>query len=106
MMFEQNSSTMYKWLKFGCKVLLHILCRDPYTVIRIPTSDEVRFYQSTIRTKYPNVAEILAIADGLKLFIQALGKINEQKKYNNGYTHGYYINSVLYSPLMGKFVFF
>ena len=102
MMFGQTSTPMYKWLKFGRKVLLHILCRDPDAIVRLPTSDEVIFYQSAIVNKSPNVAEVRAAADGLKLFIQAVGKSNEQNKYYNGYTHGHYINSVFVFAPDGK----
>ena len=94
-----NLYSHVQWLKFGRKVLLHILCRDPDAFIRLPTSDEVIFYQSAIGNKYPNITEVWATADGLQLFIQAVGKGNEQNKYYNGYTHGHYINSVfVFSP--------
>ena len=85
---------MYKWLKFGRKVLLHVIYRDHATVIRLPTYDEVRFYQSVVGTKYPNIAKIWAAVDGLKLFIQAVRQGNEQNKYYSGYIHGHYITSV------------
>ena len=90
---------MYKWLKFGHKVLLHILCRGTDIVIRLPMSDHMIFYQSAIGSKYPNVAEVWAAADGLKLFIQAVGKGSKQNKYYNSYTYGHYINSIfIFSP--------
>ena len=71
---------MYKWLKFGRKVLLYVLYRDPDAVIRLPTYDDVRFYQSAICTKYPNIAEAWDGADVLKLFIPVVGHGNTQNK--------------------------
>ena len=93
---------MYKWLKFYCKILLHILCRDPDAIVRIPTFDEVRFYRSAIGRKYPNISEVWAVDDGLKTFIQAVEKSNEQNKYYNGYNHGHYTNSVFVFTPNGK----
>ena len=58
MMFILTSTPMYKWIHFDRKVLIHLRCRDPDAVIRLPTSDEVRFYQNAIGTKYPNVTEV------------------------------------------------
>ena len=90
---------MYIWLMFGRKILFHALCRDIYDVVILPTSDEVRVYQSAIGVKYSNVAEVWAAANGLNLVIQAVGKGNAQNKYYNGYTHGHYINiAFVFSP--------
>ena len=83
---------MYKWVKVGCSLFLHVLYRDSDAVVRLPTSDDVKFHQSAIGSKYPNIEKAWATADGLKNFIQAVGKGNAQNKYYNGYTHGHYIN--------------
>ena len=53
MMFGLTSTPMYKWLKFSMKVLLHALSRNTDYMVKKPTYEEVRFYQSAIAEKYP-----------------------------------------------------
>ena len=47
-----------------------------------------------IGRKYPHVPTVWAAADGLKLDFQKPGLDPVQNRFFNGWTHGYYINSV------------
>ena len=42
MMFGQTSTPMYLWLRFGRRVLLHILSRLSIAKVKMPTEQEVR----------------------------------------------------------------
>ena len=49
---------MYKWLNFGTKILLFALINDDDAKIAHPTNEEVKYYQSAIGNKYPNISEV------------------------------------------------
>ena len=53
LLFGQTSTPMYKWLKFGRKVLLHVLSREKSAVIKLPTEEEVHFFCQVIAERYP-----------------------------------------------------
>ena len=70
MIFGQNSTPMYKWLKFDRKVLLFAIMDDVDTKIAHPTDEEARYYQSAIGNKYPSISEVWVVADGLKCTLE------------------------------------
>ena len=80
-------------------MLLHILSRDPDSIVCLPTAEEVHFYKDSISSRYPHVPDLWAAVDGLKLLLQEPGEDGKQNKYYNGWTHGHYIHSVfVFSP--------
>ena len=92
LLFGHPFSPLYTWLKFSRKVLLHVLSRDPDSQVRLPTVDNVRFYQAAIGEKYPLCADVWEAADSLKLLIQSTEDESKQNKNYNGWTYGHYIN--------------
>ena len=99
MMFGQTSTPMYQWLKFGRRVLLHVLSRDENSQIKLPDEHETRFFCTVIQNKYPNLNNVWAAADGLKLPIQAPTDFMKQNKFYNGWHHSHNVNCVfVFSP--------
>ena len=99
MLFGQTSSPLYLWLKFGRKVLLHVLSRETRALVRLPNEEEVRFFCHVIANKYPVLQDVWGAADGLKLTIQSPTDHTKQNKFYNGWHHSNNINSVfVFSP--------
>ena len=99
LLFGQTSTPMYLWLKFGRRILLHVLSREKCALISLPEADEVNFFSKVISAKYPVLTNVWAAADGLKLAIQAPTDFRKQNKYYNGWHHSHNINSVfVFSP--------
>ena len=48
LIFGQTSTCLYKWLKFGRKVLLACLIKDTDAKIEFPSMADVRIYQDAI----------------------------------------------------------
>ena len=101
-MFGLTSSPMYKWLKFGRKVLIASIQDDDDAKVRCPTVIEIRAYQLAIGNKYSMVSEAYAALDGLKLSIEEAGNDSDQNMFFNGWTHGHYVNSLFLFVPDGK----
>jgi len=82
------------FLRFGRWILYNILKNDPYSVVRLPTANQIREYQQAIGNKYHRLRDVWAVMDGCKLDIQASGIDQEQCKFYNGWNHGYYISNL------------
>ena len=54
------------------------LLNDPDARIPLPTAADVKRYQDAIGAKYPDVKEVWAAANGLKLWVQKSGNYNIQ----------------------------
>ena len=102
MHFGQTSTPMYKWLKFGRRILLVCLMDDPDARVTVPTLADVRRYQKAIGDKYPLVGDVWGAADGLKLGVESSGNYAIQNMYYNGWTHGHYINNIFVFACDGK----
>ena len=90
---------MYKWLKFGRKVLLYVLSRDYRAKVTLPTDDETIFFCHVIQTKYENLPNVWGASDGLKLLIQEPIDDRKQNQLYNGWKHTHNINCVfVFSP--------
>ena len=99
MLFGQTSTPIYKWLKFGRKVLLYALSRDYKAEITLPTDEETEFFCHAIETKYESLPNFWSAYDGLKLLIQEPTVDQKQNQLYNGWKHTHNINCVfVFSP--------
>ena len=102
LMFGQTSTPLYKWLKFGRKVLLHVLSRTPQAQVRLPTATEVESFKNAVKEKYPHCPNVWGAADGLKLLIEPPKGYNRQLRYYNGWKCEHYINCAFTFSVDGK----
>ena len=102
MMFGQTSTPMYKWLKFGRKVLLHVLSRHDAAKVKLPTAAESEGFKAAVAEKYPYCPDVWGAGDGLKLFIDAPTSYSKQLRYYNGWKCSHYISCVFVFSVDGK----
>ncbi len=82
-MFGQTAIPMYKWLKFGRRVLLHSLSRSSEAQVKRPNIDEIKRFQDSVEAKYPTCSDVWGAAEGLKLMIHEVGSYQKQLKFYN-----------------------
>ena len=94
--FGLTSSPMYRWIKFGRRVLLYAIQHVPTAKVYPPTSVEIEGYIAALGVKYPIIGEerVWGAADGLKLKLQQSSNYAIQNHNYNGYSNGTYINAV------------
>ena len=101
--FGQTSTPLYKWLKFGRRVLLHVLSRHDAAKVRSPTAAEVKSFKEAVVDKYPACHNVWGAADGLKLLIEALcSSYSKQLRYYNGWKAGHFVNCAFVFSVDGK----
>ena len=67
--FGQACTPLYRWLNFERRVLFHILSRDPDSIVRLPTAEEVHFYKDATISRHPHVPDVWVAVDGIKLLL-------------------------------------
>ncbi len=82
-MFGQTAIPMYKWLKFGRRVLLHSLSRSSEAQVKRTNIDEIKRFQDSVEAKYPTCSDVWGAAEGLKLMIHEVGSYQKQLKFYN-----------------------
>ena len=102
--FGLTATPMYKWLKFGRRVLLLVLRNHPLAMISTPTEDELQSYTDAIGSKYPVLRRhrVWGAADGLKLRLQQSSDWAIQNRFYNGWTGSTYVNSLFVFALDGR----
>ena len=101
-MFGQTSTPMYNWLKFGRRVLLHVLSRTPEAQVKLPTPEEVASFKEAVADKYPFCPDVWGAADGLKLLIEPPESYDRQLRYYNGWKASHFINCAFTFSVDGK----
>ena len=71
--FGQTCTPLYKWVRFGLKILLSILINDGEVDIKIPIDENFEFYKECIGENHPHCCNVLGALDGFKTTIQNLG---------------------------------
>ena len=96
MAFGLTSTPMYRWIKFGRRVLLFVLQDNPLASVHPPTEEELRSYTDAIGSKYPILQEeqVWGAADGLKILLQRSRDWAIQNRYYNGWKGSTFVNSV------------
>ena len=102
LMFGQTSTPLYRWLKFGRKVLLHVLSRAPEAQVMLPTREQVAEFKEAVSEKYPFCPNVWGAADGLKLLIEPPLSYEKQLRYYNGWKCDHYINCAFTFSVDGK----
>ena len=95
LVFGMTGSRISKWLCFGRRILIAILCNHPEAAVRIPSGARIRQFKAAIHAKHPRLMDVWCTMDGLKLSIQQSGDSHVQNLYYNGWTHDHYVSSVL-----------
>jgi hypothetical protein len=82
------------WLRFGRRIILHILYDHPNAKVQMPTPDKVADYVAHVVQKYPLLDDVYCFADGLKIPINPPEDPAERLNFYNGWIHGYYVSNV------------
>eukprot|EP00536_Pseudo-nitzschia_multiseries_P000820 jgi/Psemu1/1861/gm1.1861_g len=95
--FGLTFSPMYRWLKFGRRLLLFALQEHPAAKVCLVNQEETQQYIDEISAKYPVLAphRVWGACGGLKLHLQQSGNWMKHNQYYNGWTCGAYLKSVL-----------
>ena len=81
--FGMTSSQLYKWLKFGRRVLLHVLSRHPAAKVKLPSFEEKESFKTAVSSKYPYCPNVWGAGDGLNLLIDPPNNYRKQIRYYN-----------------------
>jgi hypothetical protein len=92
--FGMTATSVSLYLRFGQRILIEALKREPLAAIIVPSVESICTYQAAIREKHPALDGVWCCMDGLKLYLQQAGDATTQNKYYNGWTHDHYVTSM------------
>ena len=95
MIFGITGTPLSLYLRFGRRILVAMLQKEPDTAIRLPSNDEIEDYKKVIAERHPSLDGVWCTMDGLKLNLQQAGNRSTQNMYYNGWTHSHYVSAVL-----------
>lgn len=99
LLFGVTGSVVSLFLRFGRRILLRVLVKDPKASVTLPTDEELIAFRHDFQARHSLLGDVWAVADGLKLPLQQSGDEVLQNMYYNGWTHGHYVTNVLvFSP--------
>ena len=95
MIFGMTSNPVSMYLRFGRRILIEVLLREPDAQIRVPHLDVIQQYQDAIRRKYPILDGVWCTMDGLKLRLQQAPSRATENNCYNGWKHDHYVGAVI-----------
>ena len=96
MAFGLTSTLMYKWIKFGRRVLLFALQNHPHAKVYSPSAKDIDHYSDAFAERHPPLIphRVWAACDGLKIPVQRSANWAIQNQFFNGWKDDTYVNSV------------
>lgn len=82
------------WLRFGKRVVVHLLSSRLDSVVCLPDATKVAQYKEAIERKYPVLKDVAFVGDGLKILLQKAGDQMTQEAFYNGWKSGHYVTNV------------
>jgi hypothetical protein len=92
--FGMTASSVSMYLRFGRRLIIRILIKEPDAAICVPSVQKIREYQAAIALKHPSLDGVWCTMDGLKLYLQQSGNVIIQNMFYNGWTHDHYVSAV------------
>ena len=103
MIFGMNRSSVSMYLRFGRRLVIRILSKEPDAAIKIPSVDKIREYQASIAAKHLSLEGVWCTMNGLKLYLEQSSEAVIQNMFYNGWTHDHYVAAVFDFVLMVLF---
>ena len=97
MMFGIMQSTCSVFLRFGRRILCHVLSKETDSQVKLPTNEVVlNEFCTAVARRHPTLGEenVCFACDGLKLLLEQAGDTTIQNMFYNGWTHNHYITNV------------
>ena len=70
MLFGLTTSAISVYLKFGRRILIHILSNDKMAKVTILSDDEIEHFKNAVKERHPAVKDVWMTMDGLKLYLE------------------------------------
>ena len=105
--FGQTQTTMSVWVRFGRKILLHLLKKNPAAKLRHRTAEEWESYVQAVAAKHPKLGQLRVgcTIDGIKLHLEESPDHIIQEMFYNGWTTGHYVTNILVFGMDGTIIF-
>ena len=92
--FGLSMTNLNTYLRFGRRIVVEVLRKNPLALIAIPTPAKVAEYKQLVREKYPALTDVWASMDGMKTPIQQASSTQQQAYFYNGWKHNHFVTSV------------
>ena len=95
MIFGMTTTSISMYLRFGRRILVHILKDEKSAKVVIPNDQKVERFKEVIAEHHPSLRDVWATMDGLKLEIERSPNPVVENRFYNGWTHGHYVTNIL-----------
>ena len=93
--FGMTGTSVSMYLRFGRRILIKALRKEPDCAIRVPDATRIQLFQECIKERHPALQDVWCTMDGLKLYLQPSSDCNTQNNFYNGWTHDHYVGAVI-----------
>lgn len=92
------------WLRFGRRMLLIALERNPKARVKLPTDEQIDEYKLAVANRHPSLKNVYCVADGLKIRFESCSGLSKQGMYYNGWQHGHYVTNLFVFGADGRII--
>ena len=102
MIFGMTANSVSMYLRFGRRILIAVLNKEPDARIQVPDAETIRHYQRLVTNRHPILDGVWCTMDGLKLKLQRAPKVDVENNFFNGWKHDHYVGAVIVFVPMGQ----
>lgn len=82
------------WLRFGRRGLFLALYQNPLAKVAMPSDANIAVLKSIVQARHDLLTDVFAFADGVKLYFESTGDLDEQSMYYNGWKSSHFITNL------------
>jgi DDE superfamily endonuclease len=90
------------WLRFGRRGLLLLLQNNADEKVEMPSVAKVQVLKEVVKAQHHLLADVYAVADGLKLYFESTSDMDEQSMYYNGWKAAHFITNLFVFSADGR----
>jgi hypothetical protein len=87
MIFGMTANLVSMYLRFGRRILIAVLKKEPDARIQVPDAETIRHYQRLVANRHPILDGVWCTVDGLKFYLQQAPNADKENNFFNGWKH-------------------
>jgi len=92
------------WLRFGRRMLLLALWKQPLATVSLPSDETINILKAKVQERHDALRDVCCVADGCKMTFETCDGLTKQSMCCNGWKSGHYVSNLFVFSMDGRII--